>query len=162
MNIETIIENMEHRIKTNNFGDSTNIYKIIKHEETHRRIIELALALGEDRFLKHIESLYLDKDFTFSDGHCIRCYTNIRSSDFFREVYQEIVSNDECMTNMIVYGDVNIYIDLTHKEIPGKYKYRVYVPQINFSTPDKIIKITEGIISHIYQKGYRELKVEAI
>lgn len=162
MDADAVIKNMKHKIETKDFP--SNIIEIIRHKENHRRIMELALALGEERFLKYASLLSIDKDFNFDweYGCCIRSYSSVSSSDFFRAIYEEIVGKDECMADIIIYGNVNVYIDLTHSLIPGKYRHMMYIPQISFSTPERVIKITEGVINSTYQDEYKELKVEAI
>ncbi|MFG6342991.1 MAG: hypothetical protein K1W35_04195 [Lachnospiraceae bacterium] len=151
MNVQAVISNMKHVIPElrDTVTKDTPIYRVLKHADTHRRVIELALALGESRLYRHLKDLNLDKDFYFDNeyGYCIKCYTSVRRSDFFRDIYKELIGKEEYILEILAYDDIEVYIDLTHEELSGRYKYKLYIPQIKFQTPEKIVKISRGIVS---------------
>lgn len=163
MNVQAVISNMKHVIPEirDTVTKDTPIYRVLKHRDIHRRVMELALALGEKRLLRHINCLSLDKDFYFDNeyGYCIKQRTNVTSSEFFREIYEELVGSEEYLLELFTCGDINIYIDLTHEELSGRYRYKFYVPMIEFETPKGLIRISRGKVSYIYTEEYKDLKI---
>lgn len=165
MNVQAIINNMSNVIADiiNNKTTDLPVYRVLQYKDTHKRIIELAFALGEDRLLRHINHISF-KDFPFDNefGCCIRCHSSILISDFYKEIYKELVGKDEYIVDIIAYGDVKVYIDLTHEELTGGYKFIYYIPMINFITPDKILAITRGEVTTVRPSGYKEIKISNI
>lgn len=164
MDVQAVINDMKYMIPKlkNTVTKDTPIYKLLNNKDTHRRIVELALALGEDRLLRHLNSLSLEKDFIFDweQGYCIKCFSTITDSDFFKEIYMELVEKETFILDMLASNSIKVHIELTHEQLQGEYKYRFYMPMIKFETEQKMIEVTHGMIRYIRPEGYKELKFE--
>lgn len=159
MNVQATISDMKKRIPDikDSIVKTTPVYRVLNRRETHRRVVELALALGENRLLKYIGYLNLDKDFVFNGEYYeMKTFTSVINSDFFRAVYMDItrMNKEGYILTILADNNVNVSINFEYEKLKGIYRYKFSIPQINFETSSEIILVSRGVVTPFQKTEY--------
>lgn len=162
MNVQKVISSMKRELPEirDSIVKTTPVYRVLRNRYLHKDVISLALALGEDRLLRHLNCLSLEKDFMYMDDdyYDLKMFNYISESDFFKSIYMELLGKKIAIYDAMSYGDVEVHIE-TDYEINRPYRGKYIIPKISFTIPTRTITITRGEMWLYRPEQYKDLEL---
>lgn len=162
MNVQKVISNMKKELPEirDSIVKTVPVYRVLRDRSAFPHVINLALALGEDRLKADLPKLSLENDFVCdaNNNYKLREFTSIHESEFYKSVYMRIVGQQVMMHDIITCGGVDVHVVEDFDVVKQRtYKEPYSIPKIAFIIPTRTILIYRGQMRIYRPEGYEHL-----